>query len=309
MGAAKVGTSSPPTQRVVSVLALLAECPSEALGASEVARRLGLHKSTCHNILSTLSQAGLLARSDADKTYTLGPALVRLGEAARRGLPLLRKATPLIADLTQALGYGSWLSVLEGDALRTLEAAADERALPFGPRAGRRHPFGPPFGAAIVAFSDEATQARWISLAGAPDAEEARMRRMLMRIRKAGIGIWRLDQPLELVATRMRLAASWLEPAEAGPGLDPTLALYLTNTGNRTYSETELAQRGHGSVSTMLAPVFDDSSTASFEVGLAVFRERMSFREIRLVAQQLRATAVDLTGALGGTAPDDRALQ
>jgi predicted transcriptional regulator len=81
--------SSPPTQRVVRILNLLARDPDQKLTVTAIARRLDLNLATCQAILATLADAGFIVRSSVDRTYTIGPALARLGDAARTLNPAL----------------------------------------------------------------------------------------------------------------------------------------------------------------------------------------------------------------------------
>ena len=74
--------SAPRSPRTVALLDFLASRPTEAFSLSELARRLELNKSTTHAMLTTLADAGYVTRHPVEKSYTLGPSLVALGEAA-----------------------------------------------------------------------------------------------------------------------------------------------------------------------------------------------------------------------------------
>ncbi|MGH7903029.1 MAG: IclR family transcriptional regulator [Candidatus Dormibacteraceae bacterium] len=81
----------PAVQRAFRVLDLLSRTPAP-VGASEVARRLRLAKSTTHGLLRTLVEAG--AVEEIHKRYRLGPAIERLaasGELRRRWHPVLER--------------------------------------------------------------------------------------------------------------------------------------------------------------------------------------------------------------------------
>jgi DNA-binding IclR family transcriptional regulator len=55
----------------------------DVLGISELARRVGLSKSTVHGLVAALTEEGLLAPAGESKGYHLGPKLVDLGARAR----------------------------------------------------------------------------------------------------------------------------------------------------------------------------------------------------------------------------------
>lgn len=296
-----MSSASPPTARVVAVLELLASS-REPLGTSAIARSLDLHKSTCHAILGALCETGLVTRSEPDKTYALGAGLIRLGEAARSAMPVLREAHALLETLSSSTGYGAWLSARDGAWLHTLEAVADTRAIPVQPTRGRRHPFGPPFGATLAAFSNADAQAVWLERAGAePESPElVRLRRMLSQLRSTGVGIWRLDVPFKQVTSRMKLALGWLREEARAQAIDANLASYFVNMGDRTYTLSALDKPGRGSVSTMAAPVLDASGSPAYELGLAVFEDSLSYAAIKRAALALRGGADTLSRQIGG---------
>src|SRR5205823_2361202 len=76
---------SPPTDRVVAVLELLAG--NESRTVSEVARALDLNRSTATAVLTALAGAGWVERLP-DRGYVLGPGLLPVAEAAFARLPV-----------------------------------------------------------------------------------------------------------------------------------------------------------------------------------------------------------------------------
>ena len=71
--------------RAAALLIALGDWDGE-VGVTELARRLGLHKSTASRLLSTLQKRGLVAQAHDSGKYRLGLALVRLGAQAERTL-------------------------------------------------------------------------------------------------------------------------------------------------------------------------------------------------------------------------------
>jgi len=69
--------------RAASLLIALGEWDGEA-GVTELARSLGLHKSTASRLLATLQKRGLVQQDEDSGKYSLGLALVRLGGQARQ---------------------------------------------------------------------------------------------------------------------------------------------------------------------------------------------------------------------------------
>src|SRR5688572_8611384 len=67
--------------RAAALLLALGESPGEA-GVTELARRLGLHKSTASRLLATLQRRGLVEQDDESGKYRLGLVVIRLAERA-----------------------------------------------------------------------------------------------------------------------------------------------------------------------------------------------------------------------------------
>ena len=79
--------------RAAALLLALGESPGEA-GVTELARRLGLHKSTASRLLATLQKRGLVEQDDETGKYRLGLVVIRLAEKAERTLDLRGIAWP-----------------------------------------------------------------------------------------------------------------------------------------------------------------------------------------------------------------------
>ena len=98
---------APGADRSVAVLELLADHPDERFTLSEVARRCGLNKATAHALLSALTAHGILLRHPDEKRYSLGPRLVAIGDAARRGYTAVDFAPPVLGRLAADTGLSA----------------------------------------------------------------------------------------------------------------------------------------------------------------------------------------------------------
>jgi DNA-binding IclR family transcriptional regulator len=78
-GAAEADSLAPAVTRAATILDVLAENDGEAAGPSEIARRLGLPKSSIANICGALADAGLVRRVGTG--FALGRRLAELGGA------------------------------------------------------------------------------------------------------------------------------------------------------------------------------------------------------------------------------------
>lgn len=123
--------------RAASLLIALGETQGEA-GVTELARRLGLHKSTASRLLATLQKRGLVEQDDDSGKYRLGLAVVRLGGHAERSLDLRGIGMPELEKMARSIRETVTLEVLEGDSLVTV-AYADSSGMGHD-RGGRNLP-------------------------------------------------------------------------------------------------------------------------------------------------------------------------
>jgi DNA-binding IclR family transcriptional regulator len=89
-----------------SVLAarVLLDCfaDEDELGVTELAKRIGVAKSTAHRLLTTLCARGLASRNDETGRYRLGMHLYELGQLAVGRNEIRNAALPLLQELQQA---------------------------------------------------------------------------------------------------------------------------------------------------------------------------------------------------------------
>jgi DNA-binding IclR family transcriptional regulator len=193
---------SPQTDRVVALVDLLAGRPDQAFTLAELTRRLGVHKQTCHSMLTALTEAGWLVRHPTAKTYRLGPALVRAGRAAAVRSPLVDHAHPTMHALAQEVDAHCLLLEDVGDVLVILDAASP-RGRPLAPLSvGQSFPMRAPFGGMFVFWRDDEALAGW-----AEDVEAFRPARSVALA--DGFEV-RLDPPIDVSDLRRRLGDSAL---------------------------------------------------------------------------------------------------
>lgn len=104
--------------RAVSLLIALGDSEGE-VGVTELARRLGLHKSTASRLLATLQHRGLVEQAESGK-FRLGLALVRLGGHAEKTLDLRSVAMAELVSVSRAIKETTILGALEGDGVVAL---------------------------------------------------------------------------------------------------------------------------------------------------------------------------------------------
>lgn len=108
----------PNLARACQVLKMFAGS-DESLGASEVARRMSMPRTTALRVLCTLADAGLLARHGVE--FRAGNELLYLGLRALGSSRVRELALPVLHDLSVNAGETSHVALLAGD--RSLIAA------------------------------------------------------------------------------------------------------------------------------------------------------------------------------------------
>jgi DNA-binding IclR family transcriptional regulator len=284
---------APGAERSVAVLELLAAHPDERFTLSEVARRCDLNKATAHALLSALSERGVLLRHPAEKRYSLGPVLVSIGEAARRGYTASDFVGPTLDDLaTQTdLWVRAWRA--DGDHIGVVAESGRPSVLPAG---GAVHlPLIPPIGALGMAFADPATVEAW--LARAPSGECARAAAAALPvIREQGFIV-------------VRSNPEWRELTGAGARPSPvtdagSLRRALAAATGQDLILTDLDWSGPLVPSEVAAPVFGWNGAVDLCLSVTTTSdEAVPAPRIREWAAAVVAAAARLTDLARGVAP------
>lgn len=189
--------SAPAVGRAVRVLGLLAEARSGPLGISDIARALGIAKSSTSNLLVALEEGRLVERTDAG--YQLGRRTVELGGAYLASFdqvrefykvcgesPVLRRELVQIAvlDRTDVL----YLARHEGRAPLRLSAGIGDRYPASLTAVGKALLARLPAAEVAVRFADPATRPRWTERS---ETSLDGLQRDLARTRERG---WSLDE-------------------------------------------------------------------------------------------------------------------
>jgi DNA-binding IclR family transcriptional regulator len=123
-------------ERVLALLKSFDDSRME-LGVAELARALGVHKSTASRLAAALERAGFLTRSG--RRYRLGVEIIRLGALALRSFDLVATMQPAMEKLSQRTGETVNLAVPDGhDVLNVAEVASTYILSASGGWIGRR---------------------------------------------------------------------------------------------------------------------------------------------------------------------------
>jgi DNA-binding IclR family transcriptional regulator len=124
--------------RAVAILEILAR-DGEA-GVTEVARELGVHKSTASRLLAALDRRELVTQDAARGRFRLGIGIVRLAGAAARGLDVVQESRPVCRALALEVGETVNVAILSGRDALYLDQVAGPAALSPHNWAGQRIP-------------------------------------------------------------------------------------------------------------------------------------------------------------------------
>jgi DNA-binding IclR family transcriptional regulator len=101
-------------ERALDVLICFIGADGE-LGVSEIARRLGIDKSSVHRFLMALKHKGFVVDNPRTRRYSLGFRALELGRALTLQMNLEQQALPFLRELRDALGETTGLSVRVGN--------------------------------------------------------------------------------------------------------------------------------------------------------------------------------------------------
>jgi len=135
------------------------------IGISDLAKRLGLAKSTVHRLASSLVGEGILEQNPRDGKYHLGLALFELGTMVRRKMDFTVEARPFLRTLMEKTGETVHLAILDHDSILYVITHESKQALRMGSKVGTRVPVhSTAVGKVLLAFQPDEEIERIIAL-------------------------------------------------------------------------------------------------------------------------------------------------
>ena len=119
---------APSVKKAFQILVLISETDL-GVGISEIAKRLGISKSTVHGLTAALEEMGVLIRNSTTKRYSLGYALVELGKKGLSRIPLRELARRHIEELADETGETVFLGILRDDYIFILDTVESKKKL------------------------------------------------------------------------------------------------------------------------------------------------------------------------------------
>jgi DNA-binding IclR family transcriptional regulator len=118
----------PGLERGLNILLLFSRA-RRAISPPDMARELGIPRSTVFRLVQTLEEKGFLQRAETGRDYALGPAVLSLGFEYLGSLDLVELANPVLARLRDATGCSAHLAIRRGTDVIYLARHASRSAI------------------------------------------------------------------------------------------------------------------------------------------------------------------------------------
>jgi IclR family KDG regulon transcriptional repressor len=162
------------------------------IGVSDLARKLGVAKSTVHRLAQTLVADGMLEQNPENERYRLGIALFGLGSLVRRRMNLSSEARQDLFALRNLTGETVQLAILDGADIMFVYNLESTQTIRVNSDIGVRKPaFCTASGRAILAFQSEervrdVLTVELVKRAPKTETDPARLARLLTEVRQRG---------------------------------------------------------------------------------------------------------------------------
>jgi IclR family pca regulon transcriptional regulator len=120
------GTYSQSLERGLSILSSF-KSARPLLGVSELAREIGLSRSTTHRYVATLAALGYLEQDHLTRRYRLGPRVLDLGFSAINSMELREISVPHLQRLSDETGHTVNMAILDGADIVYVERCRSSR--------------------------------------------------------------------------------------------------------------------------------------------------------------------------------------
>ncbi|MFI5781607.1 IclR family transcriptional regulator [Nocardia sp. NPDC051570] len=281
--------ASPPTQRVVRVIELLARHPADHLSLARIVRDTGMSRATAHAVLTQLTADGWTVR-DADGRYGLGLGLLTVARRAEAAFPLRRLAVAPMRELAARLRVPVFLAERDNGAILITEVLGTP-SVPWI-RSGRRMPLAPPVAREFVAWATEPERRAWLD--AADPAHRDRLIAVLDAVRTRGYSVERLADD----SAPMLEALAALRNSPVTDPLRHRLNAMIADLITIDYLPTELGPEN--AVVTVAAPIFTAPHTVPATI-VTCPDTRLSATDLHHMGTAVRETADRITQALTPT--------
>src|SRR5262245_5054958 len=258
---------SPPTERVVAVMHLLAAQPERNFSLADISRSLGISRATGHAILTTLARHRWVAKDERTAAYSWGPAMGALARPTNGS-----EFRPLLQELSDSVGAQVFLARRDGVSLVVTDSVGESLAAP-PVKAGLRMPLVARFGRDYVAWPGDKAVKTWIEgIEARSTGLRRRVTAVLAEVRERGYVIERRSREYVRVYVALRALGTNGEPDPiaarlAGAFADLTVVDYLPD---------ELADGAVHQIATISVPIKDADGAVTMSITAAPFHSLTS---------------------------------
>lgn len=130
----------PAVERTHRILWELHMASPQGLGASQLAEKLGLPRSSAYRLVRSLKALGYLAESGTGGRFTLGPSILDIARSAFRAHDLVSVARPYLTRLSSICGQTVKLSAERGNEVEVLDCVESPHPFRLSAKIGSRFP-------------------------------------------------------------------------------------------------------------------------------------------------------------------------
>jgi DNA-binding IclR family transcriptional regulator len=183
---------------IVNAIAVLRSFTADEplLGVTEIANRVGLHKSTVSRILATFEQENLVERDTDTRRFRLGLGLIAVAGPLLAELEERRVAYPVLRELTELTGETSALMMWEGNESICVEQIASRHQIKHTTPLGARYSDALSSSVQVFLATEPEERVRSLLLSGAiryPGLDETGLAAYLLRLKDDASRGWAVN--------------------------------------------------------------------------------------------------------------------
>lgn len=293
--------NSNPNHRPINVVTFLAAHPTEVFSLADISRQLGLSKGSAHRVMTALTETGFVSRHPRHKTYSLGMALVAIGQAALERYPGIEIARREMTRLSTELNAGFAASAIMNNEYFLLAREGMPQSYDGLTLVGERRYLVPPIGVGQLAWRSDAEIGTYLNTGAAfmTPAIKAHMKSAFPLIRRRGY-----STAANGLAMHALMHAA-VVPIGRHPGPIPDLVL-PKDQPEITLQEFQLlalGDAGSRGVNYLAAPVFTSEGEICFEIVMSGFPLDLSDVELEQYAARLVMMTEAITKEVRGRKP------
>jgi DNA-binding IclR family transcriptional regulator len=130
---------APSVKKAFQILKPIANS-ERGLGINELAKSLGISKSTIHGITAALEEIGVLTRNPINKRYNLGYVILELSRRELSKIPLREIARRHMEELMELTGETVFLGILDNNHILILDSVESNKELKITSPSGTKIP-------------------------------------------------------------------------------------------------------------------------------------------------------------------------